>query len=114
MLTADPEILKKRARRLSKKISSENTAYSAEVSSEVSRAGGGALPMADLPTWAVLVTSSERKTSELEGALRSCDPPIICRIKDDRIVLDMRTVRDDEVPIIAQAFSTITRTQEPE
>jgi L-seryl-tRNA(Ser) seleniumtransferase len=114
MLTVDPETLKKRAKRLSKKMSSEGTIYSAEVSSEVSRAGGGALPMADLPTWAVVVTSSEHKTSELESALRSCDPPVICRVKDDRIVLDMRTVRDDEVPIILQAFSAIAGTQEPE
>ena len=114
MLTADPENLKKRAKRLSKKISSGSDAYSAEVSSEVSRAGGGALPMADLPTWAVVVTSSEYKTSELESALRGCEPPIICRVKDDRIILDMRTVRDDEVPIIAQAFSAIAGTQEPE
>jgi L-seryl-tRNA(Ser) seleniumtransferase len=114
MLTADPEILKKRAKRLYKKISSESNIYSAEVSSEVSRAGGGALPMADLPTWAVVVTSSQLKTSELEKALRDYDTPVICRVKDDRIILDMRTVRDDEIPVIARAFSDIAGNQEPE
>jgi L-seryl-tRNA(Ser) seleniumtransferase len=107
MLTADPETMKRRAKALAKKIASDNPSLSAEVISDVSRAGGGALPMADLPTWAVAVTSSEYKPGILEETLRKADPPVICRIKDDRVILDMRTVRDDEVPLIAAAFRAI-------
>lgn len=114
MLTADPDTLKKRARRLAKKITPEGTSFSAEVVSDVSRAGGGALPMADLPTWVVAVTSSIHKTNELESALRKGDPPVISRIKEDRVLLDMRTVRDEEVPLIAEAFSAIEGEGEPE
>lgn len=104
MLTADPDALKRRARSLSKRLSSADEGLSVEVAGDVSRAGGGSLPMADLPTWTVTVTSSRLRPNRLERALRESDPPVIGRIRDDRLVLDMRTVRDDEIPLISQAI----------
>lgn len=114
MLTADPETLKKRAGILAEKIASKASSLSVEVISDVSRAGGGALPMADLPTWAVAVTSSNHKAGALEEALRKADPPVICRIKDDRVILDVRTVRDDETPLVVGAFRAIEAGSEAE
>ena len=114
MLTVDPETLRKRARGLAKRISALGHVFSAEVVEDVSRAGGGALPMEDLPTWAVAVTSPAHKASFLEESLRKADPPVICRIKDGRIVLDMRTVRDDEVQLVAGAFQAIVAGDEAE
>lgn len=107
MLTADPETLRKRARGLARRITSEAPSFQAEVIEDVSRAGGGALPMADLSTWVVAVTSSTRKASRLEAALRESEPPVVCRVKDGRVILDMRTVRDDEASLIAGAFQSI-------
>ena len=106
MLTADPDTLRKRARGLAKKIAAES-GFQAEVVEDVSRAGGGALPMEDLPTWTVAVTSPEHSANLIETRLREADPPVICRIRDDRVILDMRTVRDDEVGLIAGAFMAI-------
>ncbi|MDY6794723.1 MAG: L-seryl-tRNA(Sec) selenium transferase [Actinomycetota bacterium] len=114
MLTTDPDILKKRARHLAKKIAPEGSSFSAEVISETSRAGGGALPMADLPTWVVAVTSSRHKTSALEEMLRMGEPPLICRVKDDRILLDMRTVSDEELTEIVETFSAIEGAEDPD
>jgi len=111
MLTADPEVLHKRARGLAKKLAAGDD-LEAEVIEDVSRAGGGALPMESLPTWAVAVTSSTYKANELEERLRTADPPVICRIREDRIILDMRTVSDDEVGIIAAAFKSITASED--
>ncbi|MBC7230490.1 MAG: L-seryl-tRNA(Sec) selenium transferase [Actinobacteria bacterium] len=103
MLTADPEMLRERARALAKRISSEGP-FQAEVVEDVSRAGGGALPMEDLPTWTVAVTSPAMKTASIEEALRGAEPPVICRVRDDRVILDMRTVSDEEAGMIAEAF----------
>lgn len=113
MLTADPETLRKRARGLAKKLAADGD-LSAEVIEDVSRAGGGALPMEDLPTWAVAVTSPSHSANLIEKGLREADPPVICRIKDDRVILDMRTVRDDEVALIAAALTSITAKDSPE
>ena len=106
MLTADPDTLRKRARGLAKKIAA-GSGFEAEVTEDVSRAGGGALPMEDLPTWTIAVTSPEYSANLIETRLREADPPVICRIRDDRVILDMRTVRDDEVGLIAGAFMAI-------
>jgi L-seryl-tRNA(Ser) seleniumtransferase len=39
--------------------------------------------------------------NKLEEDLRKGDPPIICRISKDELVLDMRTVFDEEIPLLA-------------
>jgi L-seryl-tRNA(Ser) seleniumtransferase len=106
MLTTSPAILRKRARTLAKRLNADGE-FDAEVTEDVSRAGGGALPMEDLPTWVITVTSRQYKTSTLEESLRRADPPLICRIRDDRIILDMRTVRDEEIDLIAGIFNSI-------
>jgi len=106
MLAADPEALKKRARGLAKKITSETT-ITADVAGDVSRAGGGSLPLAEFPTSVVTLASSGLNASALQSALRNSDIPIITRVKDDRVILDMRTVREDEVVLIAEALKII-------
>jgi L-seryl-tRNA(Ser) seleniumtransferase len=112
MLTAEPEGLRKRARALAKKITAESD-FEVEVIEDVSRAGGGALPMEDLPTWAVAVTSSAHSANSIEAGLRKAETPVICRIKEDHIILDMRTVRDDEVSLIVEALISITTKDTP-
>lgn len=107
MLTADAETLRKRALRLAGKLSSAYSFLAVEVQEDVSRAGGGALPMEDIPTWVVAVTSQAHKVSDLEGSLRRADPPVIARIKDNRLILDMRTVSDEEVPLVVEAFRAV-------
>lgn len=113
MLTAEQETLRRRARSLAKRLASSG-AFEAEVVEDVSRAGGGALPLEDLPTWTVAVTSPSRSANAIEKGLRASDPPVVCRIKEDRVVLDMRTVSDDEVPLIAGAFAAIAPPDTPE
>ncbi|OFW55402.1 MAG: L-seryl-tRNA(Sec) selenium transferase [Candidatus Solincola sediminis] len=107
MLSAEPEVLKKKARALARRIASETTSISAEVASDISRAGGGSFPLAEFPTSVVALTSTKLNAASLQSALREADPPIIARIKDDRVILDMRTVREDEVTLIAEALRII-------
>ncbi|MDI7253281.1 MAG: L-seryl-tRNA(Sec) selenium transferase, partial [Actinomycetota bacterium] len=79
---------------------------------DVSRAGGGSLPMEDLPTWVVAVDSSRMKVNRLEENLRRCDPPVIGRIKEDRLLLDVRTLSDEEVPLVVEAFRSAAGDEE--
>ena len=65
--------------------------------------GGGATPDQSLDTWLIAprcddVVRAERK-------LRESDPPIIGRIEDERLVLDLRTVLPDEEDFVGQAIS---------
>jgi len=78
-----------------------------EVISAVSRAGGGALPLLELPSKCLAVRAPEISAETLGTRLRGHSPPVIVRIEDDRILMDMRTVQTDELEIIAAAIAEI-------
>jgi L-seryl-tRNA(Ser) seleniumtransferase len=69
-------------------------------------AGGGSLPEERIASRA-LALDPRIGADEAAGVLRSCDPPVIGRIKDGRLLLDMLTVADDELPELAAALSTV-------
>lgn len=75
-----------------------------EGSSEV---GGGALPLEAIPTRLVAVQGVVLSAPVLEGRLRWTDPPVMVRIKDDRIVLDPRTISDDELDALANLVASV-------
>ena len=76
---------------------------SVQVLDEITRAGGGALPMEDVPTAVVAVELNACAAGQLEARLRTEGPvPIVARIKDDRLLLDPRTLLPgDEDEILA-------------
>jgi L-seryl-tRNA(Ser) seleniumtransferase len=64
--------------------------------------GGGSTPDQTLPTWVVELEVSG--ASALERRLRSAPIPVIARIERDRIILDMRTVSDEDVDALVAAI----------
>ena len=68
-----------------------------EVEETVARVGGGALPLAELPSAACAVEES------LAEPLRLGDPPVIAVVRDGRTLLDCRTLADDEVDEVVAA-----------
>ncbi len=102
MLKVDQGILKKRGRRLLEKLPETiKKRTSAALREDISQVGGGALPLQELPTIIVAVKPVDFSVNRLEENLRKADPPIISRISKDELVLDMRTVSDEEIPLLA-------------
>ena len=70
-------------------------------------AGGGTLPAAPLPGWAVALSEGEGTPGGGADALAAClrrhDPPVIGRIAADRLLLDVRTLPEDALPTVAVA-----------
>ena len=95
MLSEPAERLAERAARLADGIGAQ-----AEVVSCSGRAGGGALPLLELEGYAVALAVP---ATEVARRLRSGEPPVICRIREDRALLDVRTVADDELEPLAAA-----------
>jgi L-seryl-tRNA(Ser) seleniumtransferase len=54
--------------------------------------GGGAAPGAKLPTRLLALTHAAMSADELAARLRRCDPPVIARVEEGRVLLDLRTV----------------------
>ena len=72
-----------------------------------SEVGGGALPLAELPTAALALGTSGHPATALDARLRAGRLPVIGRIAADRLLLDCRTVMDDEVPLLAAALTAL-------
>jgi L-seryl-tRNA(Ser) seleniumtransferase len=108
MLTASPDIMNRRAKRLVRRVKkslAEKCGIAVKVTG--SRVGGGALPEEDLESRAVVLEPLDRTVNELEKNLRMNPLPVIGRIEEDRYILDMRTVADDEIPLIANILGQV-------
>jgi L-seryl-tRNA(Ser) seleniumtransferase len=77
----------------------------AEIVRAVSKVGGGALPLAQLEG-PVVALSAVADPVALSRALREANPPVIARIHDGRVLLDPRTLADDELTLVAAAART--------
>ncbi|HEY5516988.1 MAG TPA: L-seryl-tRNA(Sec) selenium transferase [Coriobacteriia bacterium] len=74
---------------------------------DVSRAGGGALPLADIPTTVVTLVPRTMSANDLEARLRLSCPAIIARIRDGRVVVDPRTLAPHEEGLIVHRLAEI-------
>ncbi len=92
MLREPVEAVRARAERLA-------AAVGGEVEETVGRVGGGALPLAELPSWACAVEES------LAEPLRLGKPPVVGVVRDGRLLLDCRTLSDAESDEVARAVA---------
>ena len=99
MLAAGPAELRRRAVRLKRKLST------GELIPGSSSVGGGAFPQATLPT--TLVALAVPSCDDVLAALRRHDPPVIARAHEGKVVLDVRTIADDEFDAVADAVRCV-------
>jgi len=95
MATAPTEELEVRARSLAEGIA-QVRGVKAEAVPALAVTGGGSLPGGEIPSWAVAIVHAEKGAEEVERALRSGTTPVIARIEDDRVLLDLRTVEPSD------------------
>jgi L-seryl-tRNA(Ser) seleniumtransferase len=69
-----------------------------------SAAGGGSGPSSRLPTVLVSIVHRELTPNQVEAALRRAETPVIARIVDDRVLLDLRTVSEGEEHLLERAL----------
>jgi L-seryl-tRNA(Ser) seleniumtransferase len=66
--------------------------------------GGGAGPTSIFPTTLIALSHRDKSAQEIEHQLRSATPPIISRISDGKVLLDLRTVFDRQLPTVREAL----------
>jgi L-seryl-tRNA(Ser) seleniumtransferase len=103
-LTASAEELRARAERLRALL--EPLGLEVSLEEGTSQVGGGSLPGEELPTTLVCVRAADVPTAELARRLRVGEPSVWARIHRDRLVFDLRTVRDEEIEEIAAGVKT--------
>ena len=72
-----------------------------------STVGAGALPLLRLPTCLVAVNVPDISVSRLATELRRGEPPLILRLQQDQLLLDLRTLHVDELELIPTLFSKV-------
>ncbi len=92
--------LRERAEALAKEIGSPEVA----VVESTARVGGGAAPQVEIPSVALAVEPKAAGVESLKKRLRSNEPPVIARISEEKLLLDLRTVFADEDAVIAEAL----------
>ncbi|AHM56478.1 L-seryl-tRNA(Sec) selenium transferase SelA [Peptoclostridium acidaminophilum DSM 3953] len=107
MLTYKLDEIKEKAQRLNEMIG--RLGIPAEVKIEVghSQVGGGSLPLERIESRVISIVPENMSVSRLEESLRLCDDHIIGRVYDEKYVIDVRTLFDEEYEIICNQLKSI-------
>jgi L-seryl-tRNA(Ser) seleniumtransferase len=107
MILSSKEVHKKRAQRLRRKLQSLNSELEFNIKEDFSMVGGGSMPTEKIETYVITVKSLRYSTHYIESYLRNYSIPIITRINNGEILMDLRTILDDDISIIGEAFKNM-------
>jgi len=109
MLIKSPDELKQQADILIRNLNEHCPAVNAEIVKDVSQVGGGAYPLYNIPTYAVSVDPFPLSASQFERKLRFLEIPVIARIKNDRILFDLRTLNDEDLSLLPNLLADLVK-----
>jgi len=107
MLRATKQEIGERAQSIAARRKSANGKIEVEVIDGESVIGGGAAPSSVLPTRVLALSCVGISADELSARLRAFDPPIIARVEQGQVLLDLRTVFADQDEMVAAALDQI-------
>ena len=101
-ITARAEMVRAKIQEAGK--SARPTRLSAELLDSESLLGGGSAPSSTLPTTVLALTCYSLSANELAARLRASDPPVIARVEDGKVLLDLRTVFPEQDKVLTQVL----------
>ena len=108
MLTMSQSEVEVRAKTLKHQLeANQHNRLSVELLDLPSRAGGGSLPLIELPSCCTGIRIDNVSVNTIERTLRRGRPPIIGRIENDMFIMDPRTLQEDEIETIAKAIDAL-------
>jgi L-seryl-tRNA(Ser) seleniumtransferase len=109
MLLESADAINQRANELVAELraSGNSAASSLDIIDGYSTIGGGSAPESSLPTRLISLRSGSRTAAQLEAALRGGSAPVIARIHNDSVLLDLRTVDPGDDEVLAQRLSAV-------
>ncbi len=101
MLTSDPESIKKKGKKILRSLGGAVKLQGIiKLLPTVSKVGGGAMPEHGLESWALVVDPGKSSASRCERWFRSRTTPLIVRIEDNGMIVDLRTILEDDIPLL--------------
>ena len=109
LITKDIKEIEGSANKLYEKLSDIKDVANVEIEDTLSQIGGGSLPTERIKSKCVTIMPKNISTAALEERLRLGENPVVGRISDDKLILDMRTVLEDEIDILSQKIIGILK-----
>jgi L-seryl-tRNA(Ser) seleniumtransferase len=109
MLAMRPDEIELRARAFAEKLNSSNTEIEVSLVVGQSAVGGGSGPTTQLPTTLISLKHPRLTADQIEESLRLNTIPVIARIADDRVLLDLRTVAAPEEAEMLKAVLSLAK-----
>ena len=107
MLSLTKQDISTRAQSLLSQVSNNSKTVHLDLIDSESAIGGGAGPTANLPTTVIAVSDQNRTAQEIETVLRTSLPPVIARIADQKVLLDLRTVFPDQEDSLLRTLNNL-------
>jgi len=104
MMRLTAEDIRARAESLAQTVAARSARLQIKVDAGNSVIGGGAAPGATLPTFVLAITCEHLSADELAARLRAAEPPVITRVEEGRVLLDLCTVFPDQEAVLADAL----------
>lgn len=109
LITRDLKEIEKNANALYEKLDILKDVAIINIEDTLSQIGGGSLPMERLNSKCVSITPKNISTASLEEKLRLNENPVVGRISDNKLIIDMRTILDDEIDILSRKLINILK-----
>jgi L-seryl-tRNA(Ser) seleniumtransferase len=112
MLSLPVEVIGARAEALAQALRAAVPDVRCGIEDGASEVGGGALPLQAIPTRLLILHPGQASVSTVEARLRTGTPPVLVRVQDNRVLLDLRTVAPDEEPELLTALTAVLATDQ--
>lgn len=112
MITTPEDELKSRAALLKEKISQKTQRFVLDMEPCKDQIGGGSAPTTLLSGYSVTAAPETMTAERLERLMRKAETPVIVRVAHDKVILSVRTIREEELDAVADAFAFAERQEQ--
>ena len=109
LITKDIKEIEESAKKLYEKLSNLKDVADIKVEDTLSQIGGGSLPTEKIKSKCISIVPKNISTASLEEQLRLNENPVVARISDDKLIIDMRCILEDEIEILAEKIINILK-----
>jgi len=109
LITKDIKEIEENANKLFGKLNDIKDVAHVEIKDTLSQIGGGSLPAERIKSKCVTIIPKNISTASLEEKLRFGENPVVGRISEDKLILDMRTVLEDDIEILSQKIIDVLK-----
>ena len=109
LITKDIKEIEESANKLYEKLNDLKDVAQVEIEDTLSQIGGGSLPAERIKSKCVTIMPKNMSTAALEEKLRLGENPVVGRISEDKLILDMRTVLEDEIDVLVQKIINVLK-----